>query len=94
MIEVTPPIAHPREPAILRFARSALWAGEGLTLGRMLVTGAIVWFVYSFLAVLIHGVTLDQDLVPAQVKRALSTTLLGIRTESFILASSIFRLIF
>jgi hypothetical protein len=32
-----------------------------------LVTGAIVWFVYSVLVVLIHGVTLDQDLVPAQV---------------------------
>ncbi len=67
MIEVQSPIAHPREPAILSFARSALWTGEGLTFGRMLLYGAMVCFVYSVLAVLIHGVTLDQDLVPAQV---------------------------
>jgi hypothetical protein len=67
LIEVQPPIAHPREPAILRFARSALWTGEGLTFGRMLRTGALVCFVYSVLFVLIQGVTLDQDLVPAQV---------------------------
>ena len=67
MIETTARSAHSEESAFLRVARCTLWSGEGVTLGRFLVAGALVWFLYGVLVVLVHGVTLDQDLVPAQV---------------------------
>src|SRR5215472_6862846 len=43
------------------------WTGEGVNIGRILASGAAVWFAYAILTVLVHGVVMDQDLVPAQV---------------------------
>lgn len=44
-----------------------LWSGEGVTMGRILAWGALLWSIYAVLIVMKSGVILDQDLVPAQV---------------------------
>jgi hypothetical protein len=45
-----------------------LWAGgQGVTLGRMLWTGAFVWGLYGAGHLLVNGVVLDEVVVPAQI---------------------------
>jgi hypothetical protein len=57
----------PGDLSFLHRAERTLWTGEGIALGRVLAFGALIWAAYAVLVVLVHGVVLDQDLVPAQV---------------------------
>ena len=55
------------KPSVLQRAYRLLWTGEGVSMGRILAWGALVWLVYSALQVAVSGIIPDQDLVPAQV---------------------------
>jgi hypothetical protein len=41
--------------------------GEDVTIGRMLIAGAVVWATYSVVALLATGVILDEALMPVQI---------------------------
>lgn len=49
------------------FPKTFWTGGDAVSLPRMLSAGALVWAVYSAVAVLAHGVVLDEVIMPAQI---------------------------
>lgn len=67
MIDTASFTPRSKDRSFLEIVQGSFWSGEGVTPGRILAVGALVWFLYSVVVVLVQGVTLDQDIVPAQV---------------------------
>jgi hypothetical protein len=57
-----------RLPGLKKELVSIGWSsGENVSLGKMVVFGALIWGTYSFIYILANGIIVDQSVLPAQI---------------------------